>query len=101
MARFKDLKRRNAAGSASAEARWLLMGPAMSVVAYTQELGRDEKAGRAPRACPPDEAEVGFTLSSLADEFAKLPPEKWNLTVKEAVFEILDRRFICPARGKV
>lgn len=65
------------------------------VAAYRKQLDDDRAAGRAPRACPPRGTEEKIDGATITAELEKIPDAERGMSMREAIFAYLDRRYPC------
>lgn len=66
---------------------------------YRRQLRLDREAGRPPHSCPPPEGSKAASIKPevFLAELDKVPPQQRNMPMRAAFFQIMKRRWPCPA----
>lgn len=63
--------------------------------AYRADLAAAQAAGRKPHSCPPPKGQVPMTSSDLIAELEKIPRPRRTMSMKQAFYGIMLRRYPC------
>lgn len=66
---------------------------------YRRQLRLDREAGRPPHSCPPPEGSKAASIKPehFLAELEKVPPQQRAMPMRAAFFQIMKRRWPCPA----
>lgn len=63
--------------------------------AYRAEIAAAAASGKRMRGCPPPKGQTNIDGKVLVTEFEKIPPGKRSMSVKDAFYAMMDRRYPC------
>ncbi|HWK36589.1 hypothetical protein [Sphingomonas sp.] len=95
LAHATALQSRGAAAADAPEYQRLKDEVAHATAAYRAMLATDAQAGTPPHSCPPPKGALRLTSKDLFADFRTIPPEQRELTVREAFYAFMKRRYPC------
>ena len=66
-----------------------------AATAYRADLDADQAAHRKPRSCPPPKGQAKVDSDTLMASFKAMPPAKRTMSVKDAFYGVMDKRYPC------
>lgn len=95
IARTNALRAMGAAAAESPELQQLKAEIAAVIAAYRADLTAASRAGEPPHSCPPPRGRTGMTSTDLIREFNAIPPADRGISVKDAFYVIMKKRYPC------
>lgn len=95
IARTNALRAMGAAAAESPELQQLKAEIAGVIAAYRADLAAASRAGEPPHSCPPPRGRTGLTSTDLIREFNAIPPADRGISVKDAFYAIMKKRYPC------
>ena len=68
-----------------------------SAQAYAVDVRAARKAGKLTHSCPPAGTQLSMNSDELLGYFKSIPPAQRNMSVKTAFYNMMAKRFPCPA----
>ncbi|UIJ45364.1 hypothetical protein LZK98_20370 [Sphingomonas cannabina] len=96
IARTNALRAMGAAAAESPELQQLKAEIAGVIAAYRADLAAASRAGEPPHSCPPPRGRTGLTSTDLIREFNAIPPADRGISVRDAFYAIMKKRYPCP-----
>jgi len=66
-----------------------------AATAYRADLDAAQAAHRKPRSCPPPKGQAKVDSNTLMASFQAIPPARRTMSVKEAFYGFMDKRYPC------